>query len=137
MKCTKGENLMKPISTSVHGILDYVSVGTLLAAPRLFGWNGAVRQLLSIAALGTLGYSLMTRYELGLIKALPMQSHLALDAASGALLCAAPLFLRQAEGSARAALVGMGLFELAAAALTQTEPSADIQSYATSTQPRW
>jgi hypothetical protein len=82
---------MKPISTSVHGILDYVSVGALLAAPRLFGWNSAVRQLLSVAALGTLGYSLMTRYGLGLIKALPMQAHLALDAASGALLCAAPL----------------------------------------------
>ncbi|MCU0494482.1 MAG: hypothetical protein MUD01_23080, partial [Chloroflexaceae bacterium] len=80
---------MKIFSTRTHGILDYVSVGTLFALPHVFNWHGPVKTLLTGAALGTLGYSLLTHYELGLVKALPMEAHLALDAMSGAMLCAA------------------------------------------------
>jgi hypothetical protein len=68
---------MKPISTRTHGIVDYLSVATLYGLPRLLRWNAEVARLLTGVAAGTLGYSLLTRYELGLVKVLPMPSTLA------------------------------------------------------------
>lgn len=122
---------MKPIPTTVHGVLDYASVVTLLAAPRLFGWSAPVRTMLTIAALGTLVYSVFTRYELGLVKILPMRAHLALDASSGAVFCASPLLLKGAERNTQMAMVGFGLFEIAVASLTQPE-SSDVHESASS-----
>jgi hypothetical protein len=40
-------SMARPISTRVHGVLDDVTAGALLAAPRLLGWNDRVRQLLT------------------------------------------------------------------------------------------
>ena len=106
------------VSTKTHGVLDYLSVGTLLALPRALGWGPRPTNLLTGAAVGTLAYSLLTRYELGLVRILPMPGHLALDALQGALLCAAPALLPDEDGSVAAALVGLGAFELAAALST-------------------
>ncbi len=115
--------MAKPISTRVHGVLDYLTAGTLVAAPRMMGWDDKVTRLLTYAGAGVLGYSLLTRYELGLVKVLPMTGHLALDAGSGALLIAAPFAIVTHEGPAiAAALVTVGLFEIGASLLTQTKP---------------
>lgn len=108
------------VSTRSHGLLDYLSVATLLVAPRTLGWGSRAINLTTAAAVGTLGYSLLTRYELGVAKLLPMPLHLALDAASGAILCAGPALLPEEDGSVGAALLGFGAFELAAALLTKT-----------------
>lgn len=108
------------VPTKTHGVLDYLSVATLLAAPRALGWGPRATTLLTGAAAGTLVYSLLTRYEFGLKKLLPMPAHLALDAAGGALLCAAPALLPDEDGSVGAALVGLGAFEIAAALTTKT-----------------
>ena len=116
---------MRIIPTKVHGILDYLSVATLAGLPRLMGWDDRVTNLLTGAAAGTLVYSLLTRYELGLAGVLPMKAHLALDGMSGASLCAAALLLRdQEEASVVGTLYGLGVFEMAAAVMTQTEPTA-------------
>lgn len=114
----------KPISTETHGVIDYLSVPLLLAAPRLLGWSPAVTRLLTAAAAGTLAYSLLTRYELGAKPLLPMATHLKLDAFNGAATLAAPWLLGERRGSVRAALTGLGAFELAAALLTAPEPAA-------------
>src|SRR3712207_3162616 len=106
---------MRFVSTKTHGLLDYLSVGGLLAAPRLLGWAAKVTTLLTAAAAGTLVYSLLTRYELGAKKLLPMTGRLALDAASGAMLCAAPVLLPDEQPAVRGALLGIGAFELGAA----------------------
>jgi len=112
------------VPTKTHGVLDYLSVGTLLAAPRLLGWGPRVTNVLAGAAAGTLAYSLLTRYELGLLKKLSMPAHLALDGMQGALMCGAPTLFKEEDGSVSAALVGLGLFELGAALTTKTEPAA-------------
>ena len=112
------------VPTKAHGFLDYLSVATLLAAPRALGWGPRTTKLLTGAAAGTLVYSLLTRYELGLKKVLPMPGHLALDAAGGALFCAAPMLLPEEDGSVGAALIGFGLFEIGAALATRTQPPA-------------
>src|SRR5262249_50837712 len=45
---------MRLIPTWVHGILDYLTVGALLAVPRLVGWNKPATTTLTVAAGGLL-----------------------------------------------------------------------------------
>ena len=112
----------KPISTKEHGVLDLLTVGTLTTVPRVFGWEDRVTGLLTGASAGMLGYSLLTRYQMGLIKLIPMPAHLALDGVSGTMLLGAPLLLRRKRPAVVAALLGLGAFEIAAALLTKTRP---------------
>lgn len=119
---------MKLFSTKVHGLLDYVSVGTMLALPRVLGWSPTVKSVVTGAALSTLVYSLLTRYELGIFKILPMRAHLTLDALSGAMFCAAPFLFPDEDTNVTGTLVGLGMFELMAAFTSETEPSIGEQA---------
>lgn len=114
--------MRKLISTRTHGVLDLVTAATLVTLPRALGWGDRVTSMLTALGVGTLGYSLLTNYEFGLRKILPMRVHLALDAASGASLCAAPWIFPDEAPEVIATLVGLGLFEIAAAMLTEPEP---------------
>jgi hypothetical protein len=114
---------MALISTKMHGALDYLTAGTLVALPRMLGWDKSVTSVMTNAAIGTVAYSLLTRYELGLVKVLPMKGHLALDAMSGALFCGAPLLFPDEGTDVKGLLVGLGIFELVVTALTQRERS--------------
>jgi hypothetical protein len=53
------------IPTRVHGVLDYLSAVALFAAPRLLGWRPGLSRTVAAAGLGTMAYSLATRYEWG------------------------------------------------------------------------
>ena len=90
---------MRFIPTRVHGVLDYMTAGVLIAAPSLLNFrkDGMQRWLPIALGVGTIGYSLLTDYELGLFKVIPMPMHLALDAANGALLAASPWLFGFAE----------------------------------------
>jgi hypothetical protein len=114
---------MKLFSTKTHGALDYLTVGTLLTLPRALGWSTGVTQWLTGMALGTLTYSAVTRYELGLLKWLPVKGHLTLDALNGGLFCMAPLLFPKENSTVKGMLVGMGLFEIMASLTTETQPS--------------
>jgi hypothetical protein len=114
------EYRLKIISTKLHGVLDYLTAGVLMATPRVLGWSEGVTNMMTGAALGTIGYSALTNYELGLVKALPMRAHLALDTLSAALFCAGPLLFPNQKASVRGALVGVGLFEFAVTLLSRT-----------------
>lgn len=83
---------MRMISTKTHGMLDYLTGVTLLALPKALGLDDvpASARVLRTAGAGAATYSLITDYELGALKILPMPAHLALDAASGALLASSP-----------------------------------------------
>ena len=104
---------MRFIPTRVHGVLDYVTAGVLIAAPSMLGFRkNSMQTWLPIAlGVGTIGYSLLTDYELGLFKIIPMPMHLALDAANGALLAASPWLFGFAE-EISAPHLGLGLFEI-------------------------
>ena len=114
---------MSLISTKTHGMLDYLTAGTLVALPRALGWSSSVTSLLTNMAIGTVGYSLLTRYELGVFKVLPMTGHLIIDAMSGAALAAAPFVFLDEDSGVTTALVALGLWEIAAAAMTDSVPS--------------
>ncbi len=115
---------MRFIPTRVHGVLDYVTAGVLIAAPSLLGFrkNGMQTWLPIALGVGTIGYSVLTDYELGLFKIIPMPMHLALDAANGALLAASPWLFGFAE-EISAPHLGLGLFEIVVTASSQATPA--------------
>jgi hypothetical protein len=113
--------MYKPISTKTHGVLDYLTIATFFTLPRVMGWSKGLTQGMTALALGKLGYTLFTRHELAPVKKLPMTAHLALDAAGGAALCAMPMLLGDEDDvGAQAACCALGLFDIAAAPMTET-----------------
>jgi len=115
---------MTKMTTRTHAVLDYMTAPTLMGLPRMMDWGPCVTRLFTASGLGMLGYSLLTRYELGAYKVLPMRTHLTLDLVAGAALCAAPLMIpeEEREPGVTAAMLGFGLFEVAASFLTEPEP---------------
>ena len=83
--------IMRFIPTRVHGMLDYLIGILLIAAPWLFDLDrGALETWIPVTlGAGTLLYSSMTNYELGLTKTLSMRTHLTLDLMSGFISCVA------------------------------------------------
>ena len=82
----------------------------------------ASARVLRLAGGGALLYSLLTDYELGAVKLLPMPAHLAMDAASGVLLASSPWVFGFAKEGPRYWLphVAVGMTEMLAAATTKT-----------------
>src|SRR5829696_10175112 len=99
--------MRKPISTQMHGVLDYLTVATFLTLPRALGCSERFTHAVTAVALGKLGYTLFTRHELGAVKAIPMQAHLAMDVIGGAALAALPFVLDEDNDAATAAFVAM------------------------------
>ena len=115
---------MRVIPTRVHGVMDLMTAGTLLAAPRLFQLEDVPRaaSILRMAGGGAAVYSMMTDYEFGVVKVLPMSAHLAMDAASGALLASSPWLFGFADNGPRYWLPHtlVGAFEMLAAMTSKT-----------------
>jgi hypothetical protein len=117
---------LRVMPTSVHGVLDYVTGSALLAAPELFRLKDVPSAALTprLTGAGATAYSLLTDYEFGVVRLLPMPVHLALDAMSGALLATSPWLLGYAKNGPRYwlphALVGAS--EILAALVTKTQP---------------
>jgi hypothetical protein len=109
----------------MHGVLDYLTAGTLIALPRAMGWSDNVTRLLTGMAVGHTAYALVTRYELGVVRALPMRGHLALDGLAAAALCAAPFVMTDEPDEVRHTLLGLGLYELATTLMTDPQTSLD------------
>ncbi len=79
------------ISRQVHGIIDYIFAALLIASPWLFGFSDhAVASRLALAFGGfTVMYSLMTNYELGLLRFVPFAVHRFFDLVIGVMLAGA------------------------------------------------
>ena len=118
--------MRKPVSTKAHGIIDYMTAGLLVTLPRALGWSRQVTHLLDAAACTTVAYSVLTRYELGVVKALPMKAHLAIDAVQGGAMIGAAAFLEDEEPEVRATLAAIGTFELGVTLMTRTETDAEL-----------
>jgi len=90
---------MKHISSRSHGVLDYAAGVLLLVAPFLFGFadNEPARNAAWIVGASALIYSLLTAYELGVVKLIPYRVHLGLDIAAGIFLAASPWLMDFAD----------------------------------------
>ncbi len=132
----------RAITPRVHGVLDYTTATVLLAAPKMLGLQGTpAGAVLRAAGAGTVGYSLLTAYELGAVKLLPYRAHLAIDAVSACGLLAAPWIAGRARrrsrwpfGARRSTRsqwlphAAFGAWELAAVALSVPGARAGSQS---------
>ena len=66
---------MKFLSPKVHGIIDYLIVIFLVLAPMLFGLKGRIVTFTYILAGVHLLLSILTNYDVGLVKLLPFPLH--------------------------------------------------------------
>ena len=118
---------MKPISTRVHGIIDYTWVATASSlAGRMDGATSTAR-LLRGAANAATASALVTNYECGAVRVLPMKGHLAIDAALCAALIASPLYLPASERRYTTAPVLLGIVGLITGMLTRTQSPMEIE----------
>ena len=113
---------MKFITTQTHGFIDYAAGILFIALPWMLHINCAEPEGLVLIVLGflTLIYSVLTNYELGVLRILPMPLHLALDMISGLLLTFSPWILGFSEKIYLPHLI-LGLFEILIAILTKPE----------------
>jgi hypothetical protein len=117
--------MRKPISTKMHGLMDYLTAGTLMVLPRMLGMKAPLACAVESVGATKLLYSLFTDNETGLYRKIPMNVHLAIDAASGAGLATLPFIMGDDDDDdiAKYVLVGMGLQEIMTATMTQTTPT--------------
>src|SRR3954467_5348876 len=112
----------RPIASTPQAATDN-TVGTLLMTvfPKLAGVEGT-QSAIQIRAAGAIhaGYSTITDYPLGIVKALPYRAHLAIDALGAIALAATPFVTGQWKKGRDQWLphIGLCLFELASLALT-------------------
>jgi hypothetical protein len=113
---------MRFLPSRVHGVIDYLWGIALLATPWLFGFADvtAAKWLAVVFGVGAILYSLVTDYELGALRILPMTLHLGLDGLAGAFLAVSPWLFGFADRVFWPHLL-FGLFSVVASLITRTD----------------
>jgi hypothetical protein len=118
------------ISTRTHAFLDFATAGFAMAFPRALGASARFTNIVTTVALTKICYALLTKHELGVFKVLPMKTHLVLDTIGGAALCALPFMIDEDENcEVTACAVGLGLFDIAAAPITETDYEPRVERF--------
>lgn len=114
---------MRFVSTRTHGVIDYVAGVVIAASPWIFGFadGGSAQWIAVVVGLVLLASSVMTNYELGVVRVIPMPVHLGLDAGAGLLLAASP-WLFGFSGFAWVPHLLLGAFEIMTSFITRTTP---------------
>jgi len=83
------------VPTRFHAAIDYLVALTLILAGPVLGYAGGGAETWGAvaAAIVVTVYSLLTNYEWGLLRRIPVPVHLALDLLTGILLAASPWLL--------------------------------------------
>jgi hypothetical protein len=116
--------MMRFLSTKSHGVMDYLMAVTLIAAPWLLGFaeGGAETWVPVAVGVAMLGLALLTNYEMGAMKTVPMPVHLTIDLMSGLLLAASPWLFGFADRVYLPHLI-LGVAEIGASLVTQKIPA--------------
>jgi hypothetical protein len=124
-------NSMRMIPTRMHGMMDYVIGVLLIASPWIFGFadeSGTAKWTFIIVGAAILLTSLMTNYELGVMRVIPMHMHLWADAIAGVVLSLSPWIFGYADDTGSngwlPALI-IGIVELGTAAMSDPWPQRD------------
>ncbi len=115
----------RPVDATLHGVVDYTAGTVLLTAfPRLAGIRGtrSARQVRTAAAIHA-GYSTLTKYPLGVVKLIPFQVHLALDALGAVALAATPFITGQWTKGRKHWVPQVALCAFELTSLAMTDPS--------------
>lgn len=114
-----------PITSKLHGVLDYATGAQLELLPRALHYDSRSPEAIALRAAGALhaGYSVVTDYELGVVRLIPYRAHLALDALLTVALAAAPFATGAYRKGPRHWLphVGVAAFETASLLMSETQ----------------
>jgi hypothetical protein len=103
-------------------VIDYIWSTAFSSAPEWFGFARDARARLFCRAMGgAMTMSLFTRYEMGVVKVLPFNIHLAGDVLS-VVAGFAGLALTKQNSKARNAILGFTVFEIGALILSKRDP---------------
>src|SRR3954462_1891472 len=122
----------RPIDTTLHGVTDYSGGATLMPVfGSLVGISGTeAGTQIRVAGAIHVGYSTITDYPLGVVKAIPDKVHLALAALGAVALAATPFLTGQYRKGTKhwAPHVGLCLFELGSLLLTDPTGRGDYKA---------
>lgn len=115
---------MRFIPTRFHGVLDYIVGLLLIASPWLldFAAGGAETWVPVIAGSLILLQTILTDFEVGVVRMLPMQTHLMMDFAIGVLLALSPWLFGFADQVYTPHVI-FGVFAILASLTTHRSPS--------------
>lgn len=118
---------MRLITTKIHAYLDYIIGIFLLFLPFILKLDPKRPEgiLFFILGAGFLFYSIITNYELGLFKILPMKIHLFLDILSEIFLASSPWIFGFSNRVYLPHLI-LGLFEIGAGLMTSAKSNTTL-----------
>jgi hypothetical protein len=114
---------MKPISLTVHGVIDYLAVVIFAVAPAVIGLSGWPAALSYALAGIHLLMTLVTDFPAGVIKVIPIALHQWVEQIVGPVLIILA-FVSMTE-AARAFFVAMGIIIFAVERLTAYRSTTD------------
>lgn len=119
---------MKLISTKTHGVLDYLMGIFLIASPWIFGfaYRNAAHYVPEVVGIVMLLMSVMTNYELGMIKVVSMRVHLTIDFLNGLFLAVSPWLFGFSDVVYLPHLI-IGIAEMGASLITDRRPYLNSQ----------
>jgi hypothetical protein len=116
----------RPISTKTHGLIDYTLwVTTARTLPRMMRGATQTADLVRNAATAASLNAMITNYEGGVVRIVPMKGHLALDFLMCTTLMLSPLFLPASERRYAFVPVALGAIGLLTAIMTHTSSPAE------------
>ena len=118
---------MKFIDTKTHGYLDYIVALLLIASPWIFNfaYGGLETWVPVILGIATIGYSVVTDYEMGAMRRISMRSHLMMDLVSAVLLALSPWIFGFADRVWQPHLI-FGLLELGVVLFSKRVPTVEV-----------
>jgi hypothetical protein len=114
------------VSSRTHALTDYLFPALIAALSRSRG--PATRRIMQVGPVWHYAYTLLTRYEGGLVPRLSMRAHLACDAVGALSFVGAAALLQDESAEDRLLLAALGLSELALIAVSDREVPATAQA---------
>lgn len=116
------------IPTRQHAVAEYLlpaAIAALSLSPRR---GRATRRIMKVGPVWHYGYTMLTRYEGGLVPAIGMPTHLACDAVGALGFVGAAALLQDEPARDRLLLAAIGLGELAVIAASRRHPPWDARA---------
>lgn len=123
-----------PIPAWVHGVFDYVGGIALILAPNIFGFadlGGPAVVIPRIIGVLVLVQAMLTAYEVGIVKIIPMSMHLMNDYVASIFLAISPWLFGFNNNSPRVwmphVIVGLAVFVVSL--LTEKHPRIEARPH--------
>jgi hypothetical protein len=98
------------INSTIHGVIDYVVVLFLLLSPTLFSLPSITAKFTYVLAAIHFTLTMLTKFELGLVKIIPLKIHGFVELFVSIALIAIPFYFGNIEGKiAQNFYIGFGI----------------------------